>query len=317
MKKKIGLLVLFLLTFATSYSSKVLANSSQTGIFFEKGLPKTENNTPFVARNPQNPALPFPANPIYRNSNSDKFSTVIFNGVNYWGQVEFDFDPQNQEEFIQATDEKPKLYSSRAYLNIPEDTTSGYNSQWGQFSGIEHTGLLYVPHVWDFGTAEVEGNKIILSAIGEAAYYSEEISHLQIWDNRDITQESTWSVRVKMKDWPRAQDGSQLIGSYISLPRGIARNELNKNPELEDKKFSSQEAIFDAENSALIWQTKGRGELEKEGYSNEEILRTGKGMSTLSWNTSEIELHVPVQEQNNAGIYSMQLVWYIEKGPEN
>ena len=82
-------------------------NRGDTGasIKFEKGLPETEDDRKMIARDPENPALPFPADQVYRTSPSTKFGTVTIDGREYWGQLEFDYEVE--DIFAGAKDDQP------------------------------------------------------------------------------------------------------------------------------------------------------------------------------------------------------------------
>jgi len=321
MKIKIYCLMLFLFAIIPSFHAHA-QEATKGAILFEKGVPMTQNGQPFIARNPFNPALPFPANAIYKNSTSDQFGTVIVQGKEYWGQLEFDLDPmyddsvEGDDLFQNASEDLPKLYGSRNYLVDDQDIHSAYKTNWESLSGVSEAGIIYSPTAWNFVPGMIQDGDIILSAQGEKALYTDEYSHLQVWDNRSPQQEAGWSIKAKMKDWPTAPDGSQLVGSYLVIPTGVARNELNDNPAQEDQKFLTMERKIDAQTAGTLWQTKGEKQLQEDGFSQEEILTTGRAMSTLTWKTSDIQLVIPPSSKPKESDYSIRIIWYLEQAPE-
>ncbi|SJZ39949.1 WxL domain surface cell wall-binding [Pilibacter termitis] len=300
-------------------------------ITLEKGMvvnPPTKLE--FVARDPENPARPFPANPIYKTSESSNFGTVVVNGQSYWGQLEFDLDPEvdatkeDKDIFQEATDEKPMLYSWRAYLKDPQTANGVYNEQWHQNTGLPHAGLVYVPVAWDFGMGYASGEHQALQGVGYKSLYTDRISHLQMWDNRTEDNETGWTVRAKLNDYPTDEETKEkLVGAYITIPKAVARNEFNTLPssntlasEKSDDKFITKEVNITATDSVVLWETKGKAELATLGYTEEQIKTTGKGMSTLTWNTADVQLHIPENKDFQIGDYHFGISWSIEKGPE-
>ncbi|MDR2833901.1 MAG: hypothetical protein LBV67_09310, partial [Streptococcaceae bacterium] len=146
MKKNLSLIFLLFFVFFIK-STFVFANDDdlKSHANFNLGTTKLPDGRSFIARNPFDPKLPFPANSIYKESHSSLFGTILVDGQNHWGQVEFDLEGQSE-----ATTQYPKLYSWREYLLNPSDEASDYNENWEQKTGIKNAGLVHVPVRWGF-----------------------------------------------------------------------------------------------------------------------------------------------------------------------
>ncbi|MDR2834173.1 MAG: hypothetical protein LBV67_10705 [Streptococcaceae bacterium] len=296
---------------------------TQTNVEFFHGLPSLPDGRRFMARNPLDPRLPFPANEVYKESNSPLFGFVEVDGVEYWGQIEFDLKPSNEqsdEETLQiATNQYPKLFGERGYLVDPKNSLSAYNQDWNKDTPMPHAGIVHVPFMWNFGKAQLHDTQVTLQALGSPSFYTDIFSHIQTFDNRFDSTNSTWTLGAKLLDWPTNRNGNQLIGATIFLPSAIARNEFNEDATQPDKRFLTHQAHVSKEYTSTLWETKSKEQLVEEGFSIEAIKTRGVGMSTLTWQTNQIELHIPTQDIQTiqAGFYAVRILWSMTKGPSS
>lgn len=321
MKKKViavAFLAQALLVNTMQASAHILSGDTAGSVEFYRSFPTTEDGRAFISRNPLNPAQPFPAADIFRTNGSEKHGYV--DGV--WGQLQFDHVGDLWEsdtiDFGAASAETPKLFSDRAYLREYDDIDSGFDETWN-VSGLGNVGIVHTPFMWDFGNAEILGNgngTMRLHAQGDARVYQEDYSFLQIWDNRETHEGGGWAVHVQLADHPTASDGAQLVGATIGLPQATARNEFNTNPSQADNRFVTQDAIVGTIDPVTVMHTRGVRRLTDEGFNATQIAATGRGMTTLTWNTEDIFMDIPTRAINGANDYLVILLWTMTRSPE-
>lgn len=349
LKKRAFLVCIGLLSLGATFevSAETSTNTTDLKAGFQKWFPTDENGKVYISRDPLNPKLPFPASVVYKTlSNQNKvdgdaildvedkkYGNVTVNGQTYWGQLEFDLDPtqdtknNSHEDFLVGSEKFPKLYSYRDYYRNPEDITSDYywpknttdddgdsNDGVPARHGIADLGLVYLPSSWNFGSVEdSNGSAITLVNQGDKAHYTDDISHLQVWDNRLSKSDLDWEVQVEMSKEPTDENGNILTGAVIEIPKGISRNEFN-GPSGNGSESDKGDAKFEAyavtvgksTGSATIWKTKSSASRDTK-----EAQTTGKGMSTLTWETEDVKLQIPSGRTVSNGNYSMRLRWTI------
>lgn len=140
---------------------------------------------------------------------------------------------------------------------------------------------------------------------GDAAFYEDELYHLQMMDNRS-TDGASWHISVQLKDKITSASGAHKVeGAMLWMPKGEARNELNQDSAAVDTtNFETFDGYITDTTPLEIWRTKGKADTR------------GKAISSYSWAANGMELHIPDYTDFLNESYSFSVIWTAAISPE-
>ncbi len=194
------------------------------------------------------------------------------------------YEEDNEQNYANATADNPKLLSNN------EETDFG---------------LSHVPAKLSFGQISDSDGVSVYQSRGDAAFYEDEIYHLQMMDNRS-TEGASWHVSVQLKDKITSASGTHKVeGAMLWMPKGEARNELNSySTAVDTTNFETFDGYITDTTPLEIWRTKGTADTR------------GKATSSYSWAANAMELHIPDYTDFLNESYSFSLIWTAAISPE-
>lgn len=194
------------------------------------------------------------------------------------------YEEDNEQNYSKATAENPKL------LSINEETDFG---------------LSHVPAKLSFGQISDSDGVSVYHSRGDAAFYEDELYHLQMMDNRS-TDGASWHISVQLKDKITSASGTHKVeGAMLWMPKGEARNELNEDSAAVDTtNFETFDGYVTDTTPLEIWRTKGKADTR------------GKAISSYSWAANGMELHIPDYTDFLNESYSFSVIWTAAISPE-
>ncbi|GAB2023431.1 hypothetical protein RyT2_25070 [Pseudolactococcus yaeyamensis] len=194
------------------------------------------------------------------------------------------YEDDTEQNYSQATKDNPKLLSSNEEIEL---------------------GLTHVPAKLSFGAVVATDGLAVYRSIGDAAFYEDEIYHLQMMDNR--SPESTgWSVSVQLQDKITSTDGSHKVeGAMLWIPKGESRNELNQNSASVDTTNFEAFAGYVTDAAPLeVWRTQGNDKTR------------GKAVSSYVLAANAMELHIPENTEFQRDSYAFDMLWTVAATPD-
>lgn len=196
----------------------------------------------------------------------------------------YSYEKDNEQNYDNATADSPKLLS---------------NNEETEF------GLSHVPAMLSFGVINDSDGVSVYRSRGDAAFYEDEIYHLQMMDNRSI-EGASWHISVQLRDKITSASGAHKVeGAMLWMPKGEPRNELNDDSAAVDTtNFETFDGYVTDTTPLEIWRTKGKADTR------------GKAISSYTWAANAMELHIPDHTDFLNEKYSFSVVWTAAISPE-
>lgn len=167
--------------------------------------------------------------------------------------------------------------------------------------GTGQKGLLkldYIPSSFDFGVIMYGFNPVTVHANKTASH----LQWLQVSDNRDDKDITSWGVYVS-EDGPLTNStGEQLTGSAITIPKGRVYNETTGNQEIQTDALVSNRIEIETSPQKVF-----------SAPNKEEKLRN---ISTNVWNATDVQLTIPGGKDYSNTEYSNTINWTLVAEPD-
>jgi hypothetical protein len=194
------------------------------------------------------------------------------------------YETDTKENHAQATKDNPKLLS------------------WNEETDF---GLTHVPAELSFGLVSETDGFSVYHSHGDAAFYEDELYHLQMMDNRDASS-TGWKISVQLQDKVSSASGAHKVdGAMLWIPKGEGRNEFNQDSSAVDTANFETFSGFVTDTTPLeVWRTRGDNQAR------------GKGISSYVWPANAMELHIPEHTKFLNERYSFSMLWTAAVSPE-
>ncbi|MBQ0140106.1 MAG: WxL domain-containing protein [Kurthia sp.] len=167
--------------------------------------------------------------------------------------------------------------------------------------GTGQTGLLkldYAPSAFDFGQVKFGFDSVTTNAVKTTS----DKQWVQVSDNRAEEDITDWSVQVVQDHALATENGDELKGATITVPKGKVYNEETGDQEVTTGQLVSQKVAITTTPETV--------------FSTNNAIEQVKNTSTNVWQATDVSLAIPGGQEVEFEDYSNTLTWSLVAEPK-